>query len=124
MRCALRPKVFGDRRRRMSADEEATHKTFGAYREIIDGPIARHDGRVFSTAGDSVVAEFASADNENGILVDPRQPQHDLAVCGNHIFSAYPLRHDPRGPKTGLNHPQTAHVRKTVPFRIIASQRI
>ncbi|MCH9051598.1 MAG: adenylate/guanylate cyclase domain-containing protein, partial [Proteobacteria bacterium] len=32
----------------------------GAYREIIDGTIARHDGRVFSTAGDSVVAEFAS----------------------------------------------------------------
>ena len=46
--------------RLMGADEEATHKTLRAYREIIDGLIARHDGRVFSTAGDSVVAEFAS----------------------------------------------------------------
>ncbi|MCZ6657469.1 MAG: adenylate/guanylate cyclase domain-containing protein, partial [Gammaproteobacteria bacterium] len=31
------------------------------YREIIDGLIARHDGRVFSTGGDSVLAEFSSA---------------------------------------------------------------
>ncbi len=46
--------------RLMGVDEEATHKTLRAYREIIDGLIARHDGRVFSTAGDSVVAEFAS----------------------------------------------------------------
>ncbi len=46
--------------RLMGVDEEATHKTLSAYRDIIDGLIARHDGRVFSTAGDSVVAEFAS----------------------------------------------------------------
>ena len=45
--------------RLMGADEEATHKTLRAYREIIDGLIARH-GRVFSTAGDSVVTEFAN----------------------------------------------------------------
>jgi len=47
--------------RLMHADEEATLKTLGEYREIIDGLIARHDGRVFSTAGDSVLAEFGSA---------------------------------------------------------------
>ncbi len=46
--------------RLMGADEEATLKTLSAYREIIDGLITRHDGRVFGTAGDSVVAEFAS----------------------------------------------------------------
>ncbi len=46
--------------RLMGVDEEATHKTLRAYREIIDGLIARHDGRIFGTAGDSVVAEFAS----------------------------------------------------------------
>jgi adenylate cyclase len=44
----------------MGADEEATLKTLGAHREIIDGLIARHDGRIFATAGDSGVAEFAS----------------------------------------------------------------
>ncbi len=46
--------------RLMRADEEATLKTLGEYREIIDGLIARHDGRVFSTGGDSVLAEFGS----------------------------------------------------------------
>ena len=47
--------------RLMSADEETTLKTLKTYREIIDGLIARHDGRIFGTAGDSVVAEFGSA---------------------------------------------------------------
>ncbi len=46
--------------RLMGVDEEATHKTLRAYRDIIDGLIARHDGRIFGSAGDSVVAEFAS----------------------------------------------------------------
>jgi adenylate cyclase len=47
--------------RLMRADEEATLKTLGEYREIIDGLIARHDGRVFSTGGDSVLVDFGSA---------------------------------------------------------------
>ncbi len=47
--------------RLMRADEEATLATLTAYREIFDGLIARHDGRIFSTGGDSVLAEFASA---------------------------------------------------------------
>ncbi len=47
--------------RLMRADEEATLKTLGEYREICDGLIARHDGRVFSMGGDSVLAEFGSA---------------------------------------------------------------
>ena len=47
--------------RLMRADEEATLKTLGEYREIIDALIARHEGRIFSTGGDSVLAEFGSA---------------------------------------------------------------
>ena len=47
--------------RLMSADEEATLKTLITYREIIDGLISRHGGRIFGAAGDSVVAEFGSA---------------------------------------------------------------
>ncbi len=46
--------------RLMGADEEATHKTLRAYRELIDKLITRHEGRIFGTAGDSVIAEFAS----------------------------------------------------------------
>jgi len=44
----------------MSADEEATLQTLKHYREIIDGLIAKHDGRIFGTGGDSVIAEFGS----------------------------------------------------------------
>ena len=47
--------------RLMSADEEATLKTLKSYREIIDGLIDKHDGRIFGTGGDSVIAEFGSA---------------------------------------------------------------
>ena len=46
--------------RLMEADEEATLTTLNAYRVVIDGLIADHRGRVFGSAGDSVVAEFAS----------------------------------------------------------------
>ncbi len=46
--------------RLMSADEEATLQTLKNYREIIDGLIAKHDGRIFGTGGDSVIAEFGS----------------------------------------------------------------
>ncbi len=45
----------------MRADEEATPKSLGEFRNIIDGLINRHDGRVFSTGGDSLLAEFGSA---------------------------------------------------------------
>ena len=47
--------------RLMSVDEEATLRTLREYREIIYGLIDRHDGRVFNTGGDSVLAEFGSA---------------------------------------------------------------
>ena len=47
--------------RLMALDEEATVRTLKAHREIIDRLIARHEGRIFNTAGDSVLAEFGSA---------------------------------------------------------------
>ncbi len=47
--------------RLMAADEEGTLATLNARRRVIDELIARHHGRIFGTAGDSVIAEFASA---------------------------------------------------------------
>ncbi len=41
-------------------DEEGTLRTLSAYREVIDGLVAEHRGRIFGSAGDSVIAEFAS----------------------------------------------------------------
>lgn len=44
----------------MGADEEATARILRAHRSVIDGIIAFRDGSIFDTAGDSVLAEFAS----------------------------------------------------------------
>src|SRR5436190_15259571 len=46
--------------RLMGKDEEGTLATLKAYREIVDGLISHHEGRIFGSAGDSVIAEFAS----------------------------------------------------------------
>jgi adenylate cyclase len=47
--------------RLMGRDEVGTLRTLTAYRIIIDRLIASHRGRIFNTAGDSLVADFASA---------------------------------------------------------------
>ena len=47
--------------RLMAADEEGTLALLNARRQVTDELIARHHGRIFGTAGDSVMAEFASA---------------------------------------------------------------
>jgi class 3 adenylate cyclase len=45
----------------MGMDEEGTIRVLSAHRAVIDGIIAFHEGRIVSTAGDSVIAEFSSA---------------------------------------------------------------
>ena len=47
--------------RMMGENEERTVQTLRAHREIFDGLLKAHRGRVFNTAGDSVLAEFPSA---------------------------------------------------------------
>lgn len=46
--------------RLMAADEEATLATLRTYRAVISELVAKHDGRIFNTAGDAVLAEFGS----------------------------------------------------------------
>jgi len=46
--------------RAMAADEEGTVRILNAHRAVIDGIIEFHEGRIVNTAGDSVLAEFAS----------------------------------------------------------------
>ena len=46
--------------RLMEANEEQALATLSAHRRIIDEAIVRHRGRIAGTAGDSVLAEFAS----------------------------------------------------------------
>lgn len=47
--------------KQMGQDEEGTIRVLAAHRSVIDGIIAFHHGRIVSTAGDSVLAEFGSA---------------------------------------------------------------
>jgi adenylate cyclase len=46
--------------RLMGEDEEATLRTLTSYRKLIDLSIGQHHGRFVNSAGDSVLAEFAS----------------------------------------------------------------
>ena len=46
--------------RLMGEDEEGTARTLKVYLEIISGFIKQHRGRIVSTGGDSVLAEFSS----------------------------------------------------------------
>ncbi len=47
--------------RLMGVDEVGTLRRLQAYRAILDELLADHHGRIFNTAGDSVVADFPSA---------------------------------------------------------------
>ena len=46
--------------RLMGADEAGTHRALGELRSAVDPLIAAHGGRIVGTAGDSVLADFAS----------------------------------------------------------------
>jgi adenylate cyclase len=46
--------------RLMGEDEEGTIRTLNAYLDVTKGSVQKHRGRVVNTAGDSVLAEFAS----------------------------------------------------------------
>src|SRR4051812_3584528 len=47
--------------RLINHDEVGTLRALAAHRQIMDGLIAAHGGRIANTAGDSVLAEFPSA---------------------------------------------------------------
>jgi adenylate cyclase len=56
--------------RLMGEDEEATHRTLSSHRKIIDSSIEERHGRFVNSAGDSVLAEFASVVNAVQCAVD------------------------------------------------------
>ncbi|MGA7763467.1 MAG: hypothetical protein WCA59_17115, partial [Candidatus Binataceae bacterium] len=58
--------------RLMEGDEEATLATLTAHRKIIDSLIEQHHGRFVNSAGDSVLAEFASVVEAVNCAVDWR----------------------------------------------------
>ena len=46
---------------KMEENEDQTLKNLKVCRNIIEGLVKEHHGRIFNTAGDSVLAEFQSA---------------------------------------------------------------
>jgi class 3 adenylate cyclase len=75
--------------RLMEIDEEGTLATLSAHRAITDELIAQHGGRIFNTAGDSVLAEFASVFSAVECAVDI---QCELAAANQPIDEARRLR--------------------------------
>ena len=69
--------------RLMGHDEEATVGTLNSYRNIIDSLIAGHHGRFVGSAGDSVLAEFAS-------VVEAVQCAADIQASLNEQNSGWP----------------------------------
>src|SRR5580692_5559498 len=56
--------------RLMGHDEEATLRTLTSHRKIVDSLIENHHGRFVNSAGDSVLAEFASVVEAVNCAVD------------------------------------------------------
>jgi class 3 adenylate cyclase len=75
--------------RMMEIDEEGTLATLSAHRTITDELIAQHGGRIFNTAGDSVLAEFASVFSAIDCAVDI---QRELAIANQPIEETRRLR--------------------------------
>src|SRR6185436_6868106 len=75
--------------RLMEIDEEGTLATLSALRMITDELIAQHSGRIVGTAGDSVLAEFASVFAAVECAIDI---QRDLAIANKPLDDNRRLR--------------------------------
>jgi len=72
----------------VARDEEGTLKVLAAHRTVIDEAIANHGGRIVTTAGDSVLAEFASPVPAVRAAIEI---QRALAQCNVQTASSDPL---------------------------------
>jgi class 3 adenylate cyclase len=56
--------------RLIAEDEDGTLQQLAAYRNVLDDFVAHHGGRVFNTAGDSIMCEFDSAVEATRAAID------------------------------------------------------
>ncbi len=79
--------------RLMEADEESTLHMLNACRDVIDGLVARHCGRVFGSAADRVIAEFASPVEAVRCAVEVQQDlvkrNADVGTFKRPVFSSW-----------------------------------
>ncbi len=57
----------------VAEDEEETLRRLASYRSVFDDFIKQHDGRIFNTAGDAVLAEFPSAVDAVRFAIDVQE---------------------------------------------------
>src|SRR5918996_1440262 len=69
--------------RLVGSDEVGTLRLFAARREILDGLIAEHGGRIANTAGDSVLAEFPSAVDAVQCAAEAQERLPDVHLAGD-----------------------------------------
>ena len=67
--------------RATSLDEQRALAALGASRQVIDAAIAKRGGRIFSTGGDSVLAEFPAPDSAVACAVDVQQSLAKANAC-------------------------------------------
>ena len=86
--------------RLMAEDEEATLATFRGHRHVFDSLVAQHHGRIFNTAGDAILAEFAST--------------VEAVRCATEIQSALRTRNDFYRAHTGVQSGRTQVIDPTL----------
>jgi len=62
----------------MTANEEHTLRDLSRRRQVIDGVVAEHDGKIFGSAGDSIIAEFSSPVNATRCAVEMQERMASL----------------------------------------------
>ena len=72
--------------RAMSTDEDRALAALAASRHVIDGSISRRRGRIFSTGGDSVLAEFASAEDAVACACDIQKALNEARQAGTEVL--------------------------------------
>ena len=75
--------------RLMGIDEETTLATLSAYRKIIDTGVDMHSGRIFGSAGDSVLAEFSSPVEAVRAAIEIQEKLH---TCNTDLGEAQRMR--------------------------------
>ncbi|MDP4026369.1 adenylate/guanylate cyclase domain-containing protein [Methylobacterium sp. NEAU 140] len=74
--------------RHMAEAEADTIAALACHRRVVDGVIARWDGRIFTTAGDSVVADFGSPSDAVRCAIDVQaaiRALHERAVAARRL---------------------------------------
>ena len=62
----------------MAANEEPTLRDLSRRRQVIDGVVAEHGGKIFGSAGDSIIAEFSSPVNATRCAVEMQERMASL----------------------------------------------